>query len=79
MSALISSAVSANFNEPQSDDSTSAPPLQIPQQPAPGLAQALAQRKKKKRPIGLTVKTPGPLASAISAAKKARQGGHKFG
>jgi len=69
----------SSFNEPPSNDPTSAPPMpdQQAQAPPQGLAQALAQRKKK--PIAPTVKTPGPLASAISAAKKARQGGHKFG
>ena len=46
----------SSFNEPQSNDPTSAPPMpdqqqpQAPQGPPQGLAQALAQRKRK--PIG---------------------------
>ena len=78
---LIPSALSANFNEPQSNDPTSAPPVQIPQQqPAQqGLAQALAQRKRKKGLVGPTIKKPSSLAAAISKAKRARQGGDKYG
>jgi hypothetical protein len=80
----------ANFQEPSSPDPTSAPPIpdqqvqQTAQQPmqgqgqAQGLAQALARRKKKGL-IGPRVRTPGPLAAAISASKRARQSGHKYG
>jgi hypothetical protein len=81
----------ANFNEPQSDDPTSAPALQVPQgaqQPASltpraqsiagGLAQALAKRKKAGL-IGPTSKAPAALAAAISRAKKAHQGGDRYG
>jgi hypothetical protein len=75
----------ADFNEPQSSDPTSAPPMpdqQRMQQPsqgqAQGLAQALANRKKKGL-IGPTVKPPSTLAAAISKAKRARQGGDKYG
>lgn len=84
--------LSANFNEPQSNDPTSAPAIQIPQgaeqspqapmqqasQRVQGLAQALAQRKKKTG-IEPTIRTPSTLAAAISAAKRARQSGHRFG
>ena len=72
----------ANFNEPQSDDPTSAPPMpdeqQTMQQPsqAQGLAQALARKKKK----GLvTVRPPSALSAAISKAKRARPSSAKFG
>jgi hypothetical protein len=75
----------SSFNEPPSDDPTSAPPMpgfaagadQQPQAPPHGLAQALAARKKK--PVGPTIKTPSTLATAISRAKRARQGGDKYG
>jgi hypothetical protein len=73
----------ANFQEPQSPDPTSAPPIpnQLQQQqPAAtpgGLAQALASRKKKG--IGPTMRPPSTLASAISRAKRARQSGDKYG
>ena len=75
--------LSSSFNEPQTTDTTSAPSLQVPQrpqaqQPPQGLAQALAQRKKKGL-IGPTVKTPSTLAAVISKAKRARQGGDKYG
>lgn len=77
----------ASFNEPQSNDPTSAPPMpdqQPMQSPQPsqgqaqGLAQALAQRKKKGL-IGPIVKPPSTLASAISKAKRARPSADKFG
>jgi hypothetical protein len=87
---MIPGITSANFNEPQSNDPTSAPAIQIPQgaqqsdtvQPQPSaragsLAQALANRKKKG--IGPTMKPPSSLAAAISRAKRARQGGDKYG
>jgi hypothetical protein len=74
----------AQFNEPQSNDPTSAPPMpdQQPMQPqappqAQGLAQALASRKKKG--IGPTIKTPSTLAAAISRAKRARPSSLKYG
>ena len=57
-------------------------PQQTAQQPMQGQAQGLAQalaRRKKKGLIGPTVRTPGPLAAAISASKRARQSGHKYG
>lgn len=87
MPIAIPAALGSNFNEPQSSDPTSAPPMpdQQPQQnPQPmqgqaqGLAQALARRKKRGL-IGPTVRTPSPLAAAISAAKRGRQSGHKYG
>ncbi len=81
----------ANFNEPSSDDPTSAPSMQVPQgaQQSPsltpraqsiagGLAQALAKRKKAGL-IGPTNKAPAQLAAAISRAKRAHQGGDKYG
>ncbi len=83
--------LSADFNEPQSDDSTSAPQMQVPQgaQQAPsltpraqsiagGLAQALAKRKKAGL-IGPTSKAPAALAAAIARARRAHQGGDKYG
>jgi len=76
--------LSANFNEPQSNDPTSAPPMpdqqhvQPQQGQAQGLADALAKRKKKGL-IGPSVKTPSALSAAISSARRARQGGHRFG
>ena len=86
MPIAIPAALGSNFNEPQSSDPTSAPPMpdqqpqtQQPMQGQPqGLAQALARRKKKGL-IGPTVRTPSPLAAAISAAKRGRQSGHKYG
>ena len=72
--------LSADFNEPQSADPTSAPPMpdQQPLQPgqAQGLVQALARKKKK----GLvTVRPPSALAAAISKAKRARPSSQKYG
>lgn len=81
----------ASFNEPASSDPTSAPPLQVPrgpQQPttltqraqgiATGLAAALVKRKKAGL-IGPTTKTPSTLTAAIARARRARQGGEKYG
>ena len=74
--------LSADFNEPQSEDTTSAPPMpneqSMQQKSAQGLAQALA-RKKKKGLIGPTVKPPSALAAAISRAKRARLSSQKYG
>ena len=79
--------LSANFNEPQSDDPTFAPPMpdqkpmqQLAPQTAQGqsLAQALMARKKKKG-VGPTVRTPSTLAAAISKSKRARPGASKLG
>jgi hypothetical protein len=76
---------SANFQEPSSPDQTSAPamPDQGQQGMSPnaqkiagGLAAALAKRKKG---IGPTSRAPAALASAISRARRARQGGDKYG
>jgi hypothetical protein len=77
----------ANFQEPSSPDQTSSPPIQDQQpqqnpQPMQGQAQGLAQalaRRKKKGLIGPTVRTPSPLTAAISAAKRGRQSGHRYG
>lgn len=84
-------ALSPNFQEPSSPDQTSAPAIQIPQGPqqqapltpraqaiAGGLAQALAKRKKAGS-IRPTSRVPAQLAAAISRAKRARQGGDKYG
>lgn len=87
MPIAIPAALGSDFNEPQSSDPTSAPPMpdQQPQQnPQPmqgqaqGLAQALAHRKKKGL-IGPTVKTPSPLSAAIARSRRARPSGLKYG
>jgi hypothetical protein len=78
----------ANFEEPSSPDTTSAPPMpdQTPaqQQLTPGakkiagsLASALAKRKKQG--IGPTIKAPSELTAAIARARRARQSGEKYG
>jgi hypothetical protein len=68
----------ADFQEPNSPDQTSAP--QMPDQPAlpQALAQALARRKKKGS-VGPSVKPPSTLAAAISKSKRAMPGRAKFG
>ena len=80
-------ALNGNFNEPQSVDETSAPPIQVPQGAqltpraqgiATGLAAALAKRKKAGT-VGPTSRAPSTLAAAISRAKRAHQGGDKYG
>ena len=85
---MIPGVTTANFQEPSSPDQTSAPPMpdqqpdlamQTQGQPvsrASGLAAALAKRK---RLAGPTMRPPSALASAISRAKRARQGGDKYG
>jgi hypothetical protein len=91
MSAFGGSIGAANFQEPSNPDQTSAPAMQIPQGPqqqapltpraqaiAGGLAQALAKRKKAGS-ISPTSRVPAQLAAAISRAKRARQGGDKYG
>jgi hypothetical protein len=75
--------LSANFNEPQSDDTTSAPPMpdqQPTQQPTVGqsLAAALSKRKKSGL-IGPTVKQPSELKAAIARARRARPSSEKYG
>ena len=75
--------LSADFNEPQSNDPTSAPQMpdqqpQTSQGQAQGLAQELARRKKKGL-IGPTMRAPSTLAAAIAKAKRARVGGDKYG
>lgn len=70
--------MSPNFNEPQSNDPTSAPPMNDPTsssvQPMQNpVAQILAKKKKS------SVRNPGALAGAIARAKKARQSGQKWG
>jgi hypothetical protein len=67
----------SSFNEPETDDTTSAPPETVPSGPANAIAQLLA--KKKKKPFGTNVKNPGALAGAIARAKKAHQTGQKWG
>lgn len=68
--------LSPNFNEPSSDDPTSAsqPVNQPVQQPA---LQAVGQRKKKG--FGPNVRNPGALAAAIAKSKRARQSTYKYG
>ncbi len=61
-----------NFNEPATADNTSAPAMPQVQQPLPAVLSA-----KLKKPSKL--KNPGPLAAAISRAKRARQTGDKWG
>ena len=73
----------APFNEPSTDDTTSAPQMPdqgLQQQPTVGqsLAAALSRRKKAGL-IGPTVKQPSELKAAIARARRARQGGMKFG
>jgi len=74
-------ALSANFNEPQSNDPTSAP--QMPdqqQQPTVGQSLAAALKKRKKSgAIGPNVKQPAALKAAIAKARRARVGGDKYG
>jgi hypothetical protein len=77
----------ADFQEPSSPDQTSAPSMPDQQQDAviqraqgiaSGLAQALAKRKKAGL-IGPRVKAPSTLTAAIARAKRAHQGGDKYG
>lgn len=58
----------SSFNEPATDDTTSAPP-----EPNP-----VAQILKKKKKI-VNVRNSGELAGAIARAKRARQTGQKYG
>ena len=80
-------ALNANFQEPSSPDTTSAPqiPDQTPQQQqltpgaqkiAGGLAAALAKRKKA---AGPSIKAPSQLTAAIARARKARPSSEKYG
>lgn len=68
----MSFGMGANFNEPPTDDPTSAPPETVPSNPV----QAL---KKKKKPFGNNIRNPGALAGAIARAKRARPSGMKYG
>jgi len=80
---------SASFQEPVSNDPTSAPAEQVPQgpgtvqtdvqQPLSARSALAATRKKKKLPGGPTVKQSSGVAAALARSKKARQGGSKFG
>lgn len=58
-----------NFNEPQTDDNTSAPPQ--PQIPANSPLQKLRKPSK--------ARNPGALAGAIARAKRAKQPSYKYG
>ena len=73
----------ADFNEPQSTDDTSAPQMQIPgsgQVQAPTVGQSLAAALKKRKNAGLVnVKQPAALKAAIARARRAHQGGDKYG
>ena len=75
--------LSANFNEPQNDDTTSAPPMpdqQPMQQPTVGQSLAAALSKQKKSGlIGPTVKQPSELKAAIARARRGRPSSEKFG
>ena len=75
--------LSADFNEPQIDDPTSAPPMpdqQAVQQSSAGQAQGLSQALARKKKRGLvTVRPPSALAAAISRAKRARPSSQKYG
>jgi hypothetical protein len=76
--------LSANFNEPSTNDQTSAPqmPDQQPmqqQQPTVGQSLAEALKKRKKAGIGPTVKQPSELKAAIARAKRARPSTYKEG
>ena len=62
-----------SFNEPKTNDPTSAPSENVPST----VSQVLGQQRKKKKGFG--VKATGPLASAISQSKRARQSSHKYG
>ena len=68
--------ISANFNEPQTDDTTSAPQVQ---QPSPVNAVAQILQQKKKKGFGPNVRNPGALAAAIGRAKRARPMTYKYG
>jgi len=72
-------ALSANFNEPQSNDPTSAPQMQDQQQPTVGQSLAEALKKRKKGVINPNVKQPAALKAAIAKARRARVGGDKYG
>jgi hypothetical protein len=60
--------LSAQFNSPPTDDTSSAPAQ-------PQLANVAPPKLKKP----LKARNPGALAGAISRASKARQSGQKFG
>jgi hypothetical protein len=82
MNSLPLPGLSADFNEPQSNDPTSTPtmPDQQPMQPSAGQAQGLAQALARKKKKGLvTVRPPSALAAAISKAKRARPSSQKYG
>lgn len=69
----------AKFNEPSSDDTTSAPPEPVPSPSAvsvsPGDNPIAALLGKKKR----NPRSPAPLARAISQSKRGYQPKRKFG
>jgi hypothetical protein len=73
--------LSANFNEPQSDDTTSLQPMPQQAQPQQGLSQGLAAAlaKRKQKAPGPTLRPTGQLAAMISRAKRARPSADKFG
>jgi hypothetical protein len=62
----------SSFNEPATQDQTSAPPESLPGTPPLG-------GQKKKKPFGPKVRNPGALAAAIAKSKKAFQSSHKYG
>jgi hypothetical protein len=63
----MSFGLKPSFNEPETNDTTSAPSETVP---AP---------KKKKKPFALNVRNPGALAGAIARAKRARPSAMKYG
>jgi hypothetical protein len=72
--------LSANFNEPQSNDPTSAP--QMPdqqQQPTVGQSLAEALKKRKRGVINPNVKQPAALKAAIARARHGRPSSEKYG
>jgi len=76
--------LSANFNEPGTDDTTSAPQIQVPgNQPAtPTVGQSLAaalSKRKKAGLIGPTVKQPSELKAAIARARRGRPSSERYG
>ena len=71
------SLLSDSFNQPPTDDTTSAPPM--PAVPSPSNIPVGPGAQNTKQPKQAKIKKTGELASAISRAKRAHQGSRKFG
>lgn len=75
MRQMSSFGLGANFNDPQSDDPTSAPAMpQVPSQAVNPLQRLLSGKQKPKQ-----VKASPQLVAAIARARKARPSSEKFG